>query len=588
MSNIRIIYTAENAVPGFIDLCVTPTALVSSDHSRGSDYLRPIDYLSPEDIKKIVGLVFDAVLVLDAKWRKLGSELPDLFKMIGADLSIFLEEIMTADLVLNRVIDKFKPTIFSIGLYTDTCNMVQYEGANFGYIDLLADGRWRGGKGVKVEIDATINSQKDVLHHSNIFNLPKWKKVIHKWLSILRGAWSLRIDPISIILIKLGIIDPKKPAILIASNKDSSFLLGCNKSIELNNYLDLVSNVTNSEITDFQRNLITLISKMLDDSSSGLRYLEPFKNILKNKLIRFIGKRRDLLGSYLKMHALGFNAPDKMIVASTLGCGVDAWCAARILEQGGEVASVQHGGGYGNGNFPMMIFSDYRYSYFFAYGDPSATPMNTLIKEYGGANRLMVGSPILHKVKKNCVSVNLGKSIKKIFYIMNLCPSFYSAKFPWEHILEQLKTLDLLQKYSDKYLIDVKKDHSNAIDESLFKGLNFINKSPREVLHEYDVIITESAVSTAVLEAAVSNSHLVLFTGSEWEDSSKESLEILSKRAESFNTWSEFHSGLRNILENPNQYLDVKKIESSEFADLYCNPVTPEQYVNTIKKVLRV
>jgi hypothetical protein len=212
--------------------------------------------------------------------------------------------------------------------------------------------------------------------------------------------------------------------------------------------------------------------------------------------------------------------------------------------------------------------------------------MNSLVLEHGSANRVIAGSPILNQIKNKCVAVSGG--VKKILYIMNFSPSYYSVKFPWEHIIEQINTLYILQEYSNEYSIDVKKEHSGAIQESLFKGLNFINKRPPQVMHEYDLIILESGISTSVIEAAVTNSHIILFTGSEWEDASRESLEMLSRRAHSFNTWSDFQGGLKNILDNPIENLDFEKLNAVDFINSYCNPVTPEEFINTIRTVLKI
>jgi hypothetical protein len=148
--------------------------------------------------------------------------------------------------------------------------------------------------------------------------------------------------------------------------------------------------------------------------------------------------------------------------------------------------------------------------------------------------------------------------------------------------------LHILQEYSGEYIIDVKKEHSGAIDESLFKGLNFIKERPPKVMHKYDLIILESGVSTSVLEAAVTKSHIILFTGSQWEEASRESLNMLSQRAHSFDKWDAFHDGIRKILDDPREHLDAEKINSTDFINSYCNPVSPERFIRTICRTLNI
>ena len=107
-------------------------------------------------------------------------------------------------------------------------------------------------------------------------------------------------------------------------------------------------------------------------------------------------------------------------------------------------------------------------------------------------------------------------------------------------------------------------------------------------MNEYDLLVVESGLSTAVLEVVVTKKFIALFTGPEWEDTSRESLDMLAKRAECFTTYDEFLSGLKNILTDPGKHLDQKKLDSREFINVYCNPVTPESYIATVKKAMKL
>ena len=105
-------------------------------------------------------------------------------------------------------------------------------------------------------------------------------------------------------------------------------------------------------------------------------------------------------------------------------------------------------------------------------------------------------------------------------------------------------------------------------------------------MHKYDLLIVESGISTAILEAAVTNKFIVAVTSAVWEDSSKESLDMLAERAECFTTYDDFLIGLKKILDDPENHLDPAKFSARNFIDTYCNTASPESYVNTIKKTM--
>jgi len=254
-----------------------------------------------------------------------------------------------------------------------------------------------------------------------------------------------------------------------------------------------------------------------------------------------------------------------------------------IQEKGGVVSSGQHGGGH-NSYQPYLIFSEARFSYFFTYGEIS--PTYEFFQKHGKATIVKTGSPVFYKIQQKCGAP--PQRVKRILYIMNLCVPFYSANFPWEFVLKQFQVLELLNLYTDKYTIHIKEEQTGTVKRSNYKGLNFMRDNPKDVLHKYDMLIVESGISTAVLEATVTNKYIVAFTGAEWEDSSKESLDMLSKRAECFHTYDDFLAGLGKILDDPRKNLDPSKLTSLDFMNTYCNPVSPEHYIETIKNTLKL
>jgi hypothetical protein len=273
-----------------------------------------------------------------------------------------------------------------------------------------------------------------------------------------------------------------------------------------------------------------------------------------------------------------------LILPSAIGCGIDTWASLAIEENGGFVASTQHGSAYGNSYHPMMIFSDTRFDYFFTYSCYDSSPTYEFAKLNSKALWVTSGSCHLQKIKDSITP--MPTKVKKILYVMNLCVPFYSVNFPWEYITYQFQVLDLLNLYCDKYEIAIKKDFTNTIVEEKYPNLTFIKNNPSEILNNYDLLLLESAISTVVLEAAVTNKFIVLMMGTEWEDCSVDSLNLLSKRAECFVDYHSYLVSLKNILINPSENLNTEKLNSLDFQNTYCNPVTVSEYNDTILNIV--
>ena len=584
--SLRIAYNdKDEAQSNIIDLAVTPQALVYLNSLGDRHYLKPIDFLSPQEIKEVKQWTVETVIAMDYGWQKHATVLPELIKAVGLDLCVLLETIKVADLVLTK--------IWSTNNFKHICidsteiarnNMLQYEITGYQYTDLLNDSLWSNKKKIKVVKDQKIFDSSSYLS-KDVFNLPYWRKTISYFLSIYRASRQLKINLFSIFFIKSGITRPPIPSLLVVPNKDSSAMLQYQGSVRLHDYLTMVPN-EQRKIDNLQTELINSIEDWFNKNTPEIENITLYKNIIRKRLTDFIRTRKKLLGAYIKMQTLKSPHPLKIILPSALGCYVYAWSSMAIKENGGIVASTQHGGSYGGCYFPFFVFSDMRFNYFFSYHKPEISPIFNLAQEYGKAEWVRTGSNFLFKIQQACIEP--PKSVRNILYIMNLCVPFYSANFPWEFILKQFQVLELLDSYGDQYTIHVKEEQTGTVQRGKYPKLNFISDSPREVLHKYDLLILESGISTAVLEAAVTNKYLAVFTGAEWEESSKESMDLLSKRAECFNTPDDFLAGLKKILDNPQTHLDSSKLSSCDFMNTYCNPVSPESYIEIIKKTLKL
>ncbi len=584
--SLRIAYNdKDEAQSNIIDLAVTPQALVYLNSLGDRHYLKPIDFLSPQEIKEVKQWTVETVIAMDYGWQKHATVLPELIKAVGLDLCVLLETIKVADLVLTKIwsTNNFKHICIDSTEIAPN-NMLQYEITGYQYTDLLNDSLWSNKKKIKVVKDQKIFDSSSYLN-KDVFYPPYWRKTISFFLSIYRASRQLKINLFSIFFIKSGITRPPIPSLLVVPNKDSSAMLQYQGSVRLHDYLTMVPN-EQRKIDNLQTELINSIEDWFNKNTPEIENITLYKNIIRKRLTDFIRTRKKLLGAYIKMQTLKSPHPLKMILPSAIGCDVDAWSSMAIKENGGIVASTQHGGSYGGCYFPFFVFSDMRFNYFFSYHKPEISPIFNLAQEYGKAEWVRTGSNFLFKIQQACIEP--PKSVRNILYIMNLCVPFYSANFPWEFILKQFQVLELLDSYGDQYTIHVKEEQTGTVQRGKYPKLNFISDSPREVLHKYDLLILESGISTAVLEAAVTNKYLAVFTGAEWEESSKESMDLLSKRAECYNTPDDFLAGLKKILDNPQTHLDSSKLSSCDFMNTYCNPVSPESYIEIIKKTLKL
>lgn len=583
MTTLRVAYNRLPVAEGHVDLAVTPRALVHLDREKSKKYFKPIDFLSQEDIKSVKHWSAETVMAMACEWREKGGILPLLIEAVGVDLCILLEYIKIADLVLTRAWDRGDFTSISADAFEMFDNLIQYGWANYGYVDLLFNEKWCKQRSIEVE-STQYKTAIESVHHKDPFTIPFWKRCAYMILGLYRC--SQRIKVLSMIGMKMGFADPVIPRIIVVPTRNVEIMMKCEGSVCLKDYL-LILPKNRKKAQVLQSEVVSLLEQWFSQDSPAMKRIDLYKEIIENRLVGFIKKRLDLVTAYVQMKELKNSKPLKMLLGSTIGCGIDAWCSMSIQENGGVVASGQHGGGYGNAYTPYVRFSDLRYKYFFSYGQPEITPLCKYHGKFANAELVKAGSPVLYDVQQSCGSPP-PTEVVKILYVMNLCVPFYSANFPWENILEQLKVLELLNTFSNKYTIDVKEEQTNTIQHSIYPGLKFIKESPVKVLHDYDLLIVESCISTAVLEVAATNKFLVVFTGAKWEDASRESLDMLCKRAECFHNWNSFLSGLKEILENPESKLDIEKLNSSEFMDTFCNPVPAEKYINTVKETLEL
>lgn len=584
MKKLRIIYSKAKTDEDCVDLVATPQALAYIDGQKGREYLKPIDYLSFEDVKKTNEWVLETVLSMDNDWKKRANIFPFLIQAVGMDLCFLLDLLKTSDLVLSKIWNQGVYSHICIDSYkmTNWHYMIQYGFANYAYIDLINDEEWCDKRSIIAKRNVNFESKEEMDFPKDPFQAPYWKRSARYLRSLYRV--SKKIGIISVILTKLGFGKLKTPELIVVPHKEVSEAMKCNGSINLNDYLNILP-VNERKVEYLTSELLNSLKAWFCENAAAMNRLEPYKKIVQKRIINFIKKRKDLLTAYVQISQIENCKSLKMLLPSAVGCAVDAWSSMAIQEKGGVVASGQHGGGYGNAYAPYQLFSDFRFQYFFSYGAPSASFIFDFSQKYGKAKWIQTGSPVLYKIQKKCGPP--PKDVRRILYIMDLCVHFRGS-IPWESILQQFKVLQLLNEFSDKYVIHVKKEQTEAIKYNLYPGLNFINSSPADVMHQYDLLIAESALSTAVLEVNSTNKYLIIFTGTEWENVSKESLEMLSKRAECFHTWDDFLVGLEEILKDPRTNLDPAKLTSCDFMNTYCNPVSPEHYIETIKNTLKL
>lgn len=579
---LRIVDMGREQAMNYVDFAVTPQALVYLHSSGNKHYLKPVDFITPQEIKAIKRWVVETVMAMDAEWQKYGTHPLELIKAIGTDLCILLETVKVSDLILTKIWETNNFTHILIDPVKHLPNnMLQYEFPGYQYTDLLNDNSWSCEKKIKV-VKVQTTFPKPEYMNKNVFDPPYWKKIIRLFLSVYRASQQLKINLFSIVFIKLGIKKPPIPSLFLFANKDTAEMLHYPNSVIIDDYLAILPEEP-KKINKLQSELIKSLEYWFNRNTPVMQSIGLYKNIIRTRITTFISARKDLLSAYIKMQSINSPRSLKLLLPVAIGCSSDAWCSMAVKEKGGVDAAGQHGGGH-NSFSPYSLFAEARYSYYFSYGDVS--PTYEFLKKHGKAKYVKAGSPTLYYVQQKCDSH--PQKISKILYIMNLCVPFYSANFPWEFVLKQFKVLELLNSYSDKYTIHIKEEHTGTVQRSNYPGLSFIDVSPKEVIHKYDLLIVESGQSTAVLEATVTNKYIIAYTGVDWEELSEESLDMLSKRAECFHTSDDFLIGLRKILDDPQTNLDSSKLFSGDFMNTYCNPVSPERYIETIKKTLEL
>lgn len=554
------------------DLAVTPLALTFLS-AEGRPYLRPIDFVSAEEIRGIKHWVIETAQAMDAEWGA-NPVLPSFIRAVGFDLCVLLETLKVADLVLSKLWSSGAFTNVQVRPHPVWNRMLEYPLSSYGYADLLSDEGWCRTRTIEVRFEATPIKYRDGFYKGAGGDTVRQLAADSRRRA---AGW------MAYILAKATGSGAMSPRLIVVPHKDVSEMLTYPGAVTLERYLATLP-TRKSNVKAVASQLMESVDRWFSDATPALNRLGTLKNIVRQRLRGFVRVREDLIQTYVKTRDAVRDQVPVMLLPSSGGCSPDAWAAMALQEKGGVVASGQHGGAYGNLNCPYFVFSDCRFDYFFTYGSPATSPIYEFAKAHGRAQWIAAGSPILGAVRRK--NGPPPATVRKVLYVMNLSVAFYSANFPWEHILSQLKTLELLTGYATAYSIHVKEEQTGAVRREDYPGLHFITGSPKDVLHEYDLLILESGMSTAVLEGASTNKFLVVFTGSEWEDVSSRSLDLLSRRAECFHRWEDFLPGLARILDNPAKHLNPMKLKSDEFVEAYCGPVSAEQYVGTIRHAL--
>jgi len=576
-TKLRIVCDSATRSPECDDLAVAPLALTWLDAEK-RPYLKPIDYFSREHVSDIKSWVTATVELMESEWSQRG-HLPLLMRSIGFELCVLLESVSIADLVLSRAWNTGHYSHVEVKHHVASHHMVEYSLPYYSYADVLADKDWRDSRSITVHEEA----QSDDGALPATLRMPFWRATARDVRRLLRGPRSLAMSRAARLARLLGFKRMFRPALLVVPHKDTAEMLTYPGALDLDTYLAVLPD-QGPRAAELASDLISSLEAWFRESTPAMCSLGLFKSIIRDRLLGFIRERQDLIAAYVKVRDGLTGPPPAMLLASSGGCSPDAWVSMALQEKGGCVASGQHGGSYGNMNFPYFLFSDFRFDYFFSYGRPELSPVHEIAKTNGRAKWVSAGSPVLEKIRRK--RGQPPRAVRKVLYIMNLSVSFYSANFPWEHVVWQLRTLQLLCKFSDSYSIHVKAEHTGAVSEDRYPGLHFINQRPKDVMDRYDLLILESGMSTAVLEGTATNKFLVVFTGREWEDLSSDSLDLLSQRAECFHLWDDFLKGLEQILLHPDAHLDPRKLESDEFLEAYGRPVSSATYVETIRQAL--
>lgn len=578
MKKLRIVHAGVAEASGCDDLAVTPRALAALSAAH-RPHLKPVDYLTPADIIEVKGWVTSAVEMMDAEWKARGL-LPLLLQAIGFDLCVLLESLKVTDLVLTALWRSGAYSGIQVGQYEPAYPMLEYSRPFDAYADLLRDAGWRAARKVEVEsIGDAVGSGGEGAPH---------RRRLRSYLGIVRQRFraSRRFITGKVMATarRFGVGRFRLPDLIVVPHKDTESLLARKGSVTLDTFLSGLP-VNDEAATALREGLESALAEWFAGETPAMERLGLFRQIVRERVLGFIRTRADLVAAYVKARDVTKgHRPPPFLLASSGGCSPDAWVWMAFRENGGVVASAQHGGAYGNLNCPYYIFSDFRFDYFFSYGEPGLSPTYEFAQRHACAKWIAAGSPVLNEVREK--QGQPPRTVKKILYVMNLSVSFYSANFPWEHILGQFRTLEILDRFSSDFDIDVKEDQTGAVRRSLYPGLHFISNRPKEVLHKYDLVVLESAMSTVVLEGSATNKFLVVFTGAEWEDVTPASIELLARRAECFHRWDEFHSALERVLEDPLRHLDPAKLNSDEFFATYGNPVSGTQYMETVRRTM--
>lgn len=577
MKTLRIVHVSVPEAQGCEDLAVTPRALAALS-AAGRACLKPVDHFTPAEIIEVKAWVTTTVEMMDAEWRTRGV-LTLLLQAIGFDLCVLLESLKVTDLVLSRLWASGRYSEIQLGAYEAAYPMLEYSRPFDAYADLLKDAGWRSERNVAVE---ALMTEAAIGAHG----APR--KRLRSYLGILRqrlgASQRFVLGKATAAGRAVGLRRTNIPDLIVVPHKDTERLLACKGSSTLDTFLATLP-ANDGAVAVLRAEVERSLAHWFAEPTPAMERLGLLRKIIRERVLGFIRTRNDLVAAYVKARDAADNQhPPAFLLASSGGCSPDAWVWMAFREKGGVVASAQHGGAYGNLSCPYYIFSDFRFDYFFSYGDPKLSPVYEFAQRHASAKWIGAGSPVLNEVRLR--RGQPPRSVKKIFYVMNLSVSFYSANFPWEHILGQFKTLEILNRFSCDYSIDVREEQTGAVRRSLYPGLNFITNRPKEVLHKYDLVVLESAMSTVVLEGSATNKFLVVFTGAEWEDVTPASLELLAKRAECFDRWDEFHAGLERVLQEPAKCLDAAKLESEDFFTAYGNPVSGEQYMTTVRRTL--
>lgn len=576
MKSLRIVPGVAAEAPDCEDLAVTPKALSELSAAR-RPYLQPVDYFSPSDIIDLKWWVMTSVEMMEAEWRELGV-LPLFLQSVGFELCVLLESVKVSDLVLTKLWNTGRFALIQIGPYQPSHPMLEYARPFDAYAELLRDAAWCDSKAIRVVAFVGL-----VETERRSTRAPLWKEPLKAVRRVLRGARQMVVGYAAEAMCRLGLQHVVEPELIVVPHKDTTELLACRGAVTLDSYLTSLRHREQS-VTDLTALLLNAVDSWFQGASPVMVRLAALKGIIHERLLGFIRTRRDLLTAYVKASEGAPEPPPRLLLASSGGCSPDAWVSMALREKGGVVASAQHGGAYGNLKCPYYVFSDYRFDFFFSYGSPELSPTYEFARQHARAKWIATGSPVLDEVRRRRGAP--PRTVTKVLYVMNLSVSFYSANFPWEQILGQFKILELLSRFADRYTMHVREDQTGAVHRPLYPGLHFINKRPKDVLHEYDLLILESGMSTVVLEGTATNKFLAVFTGSEWEDVSDHSLDLLSRRAECFHRWGDFLAGLERVLEDPLKHLDARKLHSDEFIEAYGRPVSAAQYATTVRHAL--